>query len=266
MSTPYNLTTKHLEAFERRGVVRLPGFYPRADIETMADRLWTFLETRYDARRDRPESWPSAHLAKFQALKRSGAFDALGSRRLCDLADVMLGAGMWDKPAHWGGSLVTFPTAAPSLPRPPWHLDITGAETLNPLPVLRVFTFLEPLEAHGGGTLYVAGSHRLAMEIEQARGATVRSAEVCGRLKADHPWFANLFATPAAALRGLINAEAMIGSQAVRLEEMTVAPGDLIIMHPAILHGAAHNSRDRPRMMLTEWINRRGGQVNRREI
>ena len=32
-------------------------------------------------------------------------------------------------------------------------------------------------------------------------------------------------------------------------------------MHPAILHGAAHNALDRPRIMLTEWIKRRDSAV-----
>lgn len=110
---------------------------------------------------------------------------------------------------------------------------------------------------HGGGTLYVAGSHRLAMDVERAHGGPVRSSQVRDRLKAECPWFASLLATPTADLRVLINVEARVGSHPVRLEEMTGAPGDLIIMHPAILHGAAHNALDRPRIMLTEWIPRR---------
>jgi len=77
------------------------------------------------------------------------------------------------------------------------------------------------------------------------------------RLRAEHPWFARLLAAPTADLRGLIDTEAQAGVRLVRLEEMTGDPGDLIVMHPAILHGAAHNALDRPRMMLTEWILRR---------
>ena len=85
----------------------------------------------------------------------------------------------------------------------------------------------------------------------------MRSAQVCERLKAEHPWFASLFSTPTAGLRALIDVEATVGPYPVRLEEMTGAPGDLIVMHPAIVHGAAHNALDRPRIMLTEWIPRR---------
>ena len=254
---PEMLTPEQLDEFDRRGVLRLRGFYPKADIDSMADRLWADLEKRYGIHRDRPESWTVASPVKFQAVKRSGAFAALGSPKLHDLADALLGAGAWDEPARWGGALVTFPTAAPSLPRPPWHLDIGGVEQLSPLPVLRVFTFLEPAAPHGGGTLYVAGSHRLAMDVERAEGLPVRSEQVRDRLKAEHPWFARLLTTPTADLRALIDIEAQVGAHLVRLEEMTGAPGDLIIMHPAILHGTAHNALDRPRMMLTEWIKRR---------
>jgi hypothetical protein len=95
------------------------------------------------------------------------------------------------------------------------------------------------------------------MDVERAHGGPVRSAQVRDRLEAEHPWFARLLATPTAGLRALINTEARAGDRPVRLEEMTGDPGDLIVMHPAILHGAAHNALDRPRIMLTEWIPRR---------
>jgi hypothetical protein len=254
---PVDLTREQLDEFEHRGVVRLPGFYPKADIDSMADRLWADLEKRFGMRRDRPGSWTVAAPAQFKALKQSGAFSALGSPRLFDLADALLGVGNWDKPAFWGAPLVTFPTPVPSQPRPPWHLDIGGVERLSPLPTLRIFTFLEPVLPQGGGTLYVAGSHRLAMEIERAHGGPVRSAQVCDRLRADHTWFARLLGTPTADLHALMNREARVGSRRVWLGEMTGFAGDLIVMHPAVLHGVAHNALDRPRLMLTEWISRR---------
>jgi hypothetical protein len=253
----FALTSEQLETFDRRGVLRLPGFYPRAAIAPMADRLWADLETRYGLRRERPETWQVELPAGFQALKRSGAFAALGSPKLFALADLLLGAGAWEAPTLWGGPLVTFPTEVPSLLRPPWHLDITGAERLDPLPTLRVFTFLEAVRPHGGGTLYVAGSHRLAVDMERAAGGPVRSAQVRDRLRAEHPWFADLLATATADLHARIDGAGQAGPHTVRLEEMTGDPGDLVVMHPAILHGASHNAHERPRLMLTEWIPRR---------
>jgi Phytanoyl-CoA dioxygenase (PhyH) len=252
------LTPEQRVEFDRRGVLRLPGFYANDDISQMADRLWADLERRFGILRDRPETWTVGNPAHFQGLKRSGAFNALGSTKLSELADAMLGEGNWDAPSPRGGPLVTFPTPTPHLTRPPWHLDIGGLQRLSPLPILRVFTFLEPAPPNGGGTLYVAGSHQLALEIERDHDAPVRSAYVRERLRRDHVWFASLLAARSADLRELMGAEAQVGSHTVQVEEMTGAPGDLIVMHPAILHGTAHNALDHPRMMLTEWIYRRG--------
>lgn len=258
MPREFSLTPGQLDEFERRGAVRLPRFYPRETIEAMAERVWADLERRFGLRRGRPETWIGATPAKFQALRKSGAFCALRTPELCDLANALLGEGAWEEPAHWGGLLVTFPAASPILARPPWHLDVVGIERLTPLPVLRIFTFLEPVLPNGGGTLYVSGSHRLAIEIERSDGGSVRSAQVCKRLKLQHPWFACLLAARYGEPHAF-KAETRIGDHIVRLEEMNGGPGDLIIMHPAVLHGAAHNALDRPRMMLTEWIMRRGG-------
>jgi hypothetical protein len=255
----FTLTAEQLEEFGRRGVLHLPGFYPKADIEVMADRLWEDLERRFGMLRHQPDSWTVTRPAQFQALVRSGAFDAIGSSSISGLADALLGAGTWDAPRDWGHPLVTFPSTTPDLPRPPWHLDIGAALYLRPMPVLRAFTFLEPVLPGGGGTLYVAGSHRLALEIDDANeGPTLRSQAIRGRLRRDHPWFADLFAAKGDKVRELMDAEAQAGGQTVRLEEMTGAKGDLFIMHPAMLHASAHNARLRPRMMLTVWVYRRG--------
>lgn len=253
---PHPLTTDQQEEFARRGVLSLPGFFPMSDISIMRDRLWEDLEARYRLRRQHPGSWPTASPSQFQKLRRSGAFAALASPELTALADALIGPGLWAAPEHWGAPLVTFPSLTPVLPRPPWHLDIGGQELLSPLPTLRIFTFLEPAGAHGGGTLYVAGSHHHALACERFHGTPVRSAQVRDWLKQD-PWFARLLATPTGSLRSLIGADAQVGAHTVTLGEMTGQPGDLIIMRPALLHAPNHNACDRPRMMLTDSIRRR---------
>lgn len=184
MPDTFTLTAEQFAAFEDRGVVRLPTFYPRADIDLMAYRLWSDLKARYGIRRDDPESWTVPMPAQFQALNHSGAFNALGSPKLFDLVDSVMGTGNWTRPEHWGAPLVTFPTPVPIIARPSWHLDIGGDERLMPMPTFRCFTFLEPVLPGGGGTLYVAGSHHLAMEIEHAHGGALRSAYARNRLKA----------------------------------------------------------------------------------
>lgn len=131
------------------------------------------------------------------------------------------------------------------------------------MPVLRAFTFLEPVRPGGGGTLCVVGSHRLALEMDRApSGAIMRSADIRKRLGAEHPWFARLLAAPEVDYRELMNADAQAGGHTVRLEEMTGAPGDVIVMHPAVLHALAHNALDRPRLMLTMSVYRRGAYAD----
>jgi hypothetical protein len=252
----FTLTPEQLDAFDRTGVLHLPGFYPKADIDLMADRLWADIERRFGMLRDRPETWTVVMPGQFNALKRAGAFDGLGSTRLSSLADTLL--GVWEKPALWGGPLVTFPSRAPGMRRPPWHLDIGGVQALSPLPILRSFTFLAPLAPGGGGTLYVAGSHRFALDLERQRHTPVRSADVREHLRREHPWFSRMLAADSIEVRALLNVEAQVGDHVVRLEEMTGEPGDLIVMHPATLHATAHNGLDQPRLMLTTWVGRRG--------
>lgn len=253
------LTPEQSDTFDRLGVLRLADFYPEADIRTMADRLWADIERRFGMLRDQPDNWTVSLPAQFQALVRSGAFDDLGSAKMTALADALLGAGAWDPPAHWATPLVTFPTATWGLPRPPWHTDTGACRYLEPMPVLRAFTFLEPVRPGGGGTLYVSGSHRLALEMAPAPdGLPQRSAEIRRRLGADHPWFARLLAAPGVAYRDWMDEEATCGDHTVRLEEMTGEPGDLVLMHPAILHALAHNASDRPRLMLTIRVHRHG--------
>jgi hypothetical protein len=101
----------------------------------------------------------------------------------------------------------------------------------------------------------------LALDVERARDGPVRSAYVREHLKSEHPWFASLLDARGSQVRELMNIEAQVGGHTVRLEEMTGAPGDLLIMHPATLHGGWHNALDRPRMMLTAWIYRRDSLV-----
>lgn len=259
MTGSFLFDAEQRERFRRDGLVRLPGFYPRHLVAEMADKVWADLERRFGRRRDQPETWTGPARGKFQALKRSGAFRALRSPELVALADDLMGPGGWSEPAHWGFLLVTFPGPGATPVRPAWHLDIFGDQALEPLPILRVFTFLEPVEPGCGGTLCLAGSHRLARAIEQAAGAPVRSEQVCRTLRARGDGISRLLDAPNAELEGLIGQEIKAGGSTVRLEEMTGAAGDLIVMHPAIAHGAAVNRGSRPRIMLTEWLVRANG-------
>lgn len=258
MTQTFTLSAAQRETLDRVGVLRLPGFFPAAEMAAMADALWADLERRFGIVRNRPETWTKLRPGQFQAVERAGAFSGLGSKAMLSLADSLLGAGAWEPPKRWGQPLVTFPAKVWDLQRVMWHLDYPAtADRPGPLPALKLFTFLEPVAPHGGGTLYVAGSHRLAMETARARDRPIASSKVRQRLEADHAWFARLWAVPGDEVRALIGVDAQVRGVEVRVEEMTGDPGDLVVMHPAMLHGLAHNALDRPRMMLTQALMRK---------
>jgi hypothetical protein len=254
-----DFTPPNRAEFERAGIFRLPGFYSAEDATAMSDALWADLGLRFGMSRQRPQSWTKERPAQFLALSRSGVFRALGSDGLEALADAMLGAGAWTRPRYWGQPLVTFPSGAWDVPHAVWHLDYPGAGSIAAPPAIRVFTFLEPVRPRGGGTPYVAGSHRVVADLvgKTGLGAAMRSADVRAVLGIAEPWFAALFKSGGG---DRVQRFMIEGGQArglpVRVEEMTGEPGDVFVMHPFVLHTVAPNELDTPRMMLAQSLNR----------
>ena len=257
MPKPFSLTDDHRTEFDARGVLRLPGFYAAETIAPMADAVWADLAERLGMIRGRPETWTTVRPARFQQLTHGPLFDSLGSADLRRLADGLLGEGAWEPPRQWGQPLVTFPSQRPDQPRPVWHFDLPGNAWRPPLPGLRLFTFLEPTAPAGGGTLHLCGSHRLAQDIIRSTGP-MPSAILRKKLAAAHAWIADLITASTEAISARVGETATIGASAVSIAEMTGAPGDLIVMHPLMLHGVAHNRSDRVRMMVTGGVWRRG--------
>ena len=114
----------------------------------------------------------------------SGWWPRASSGELPRVLDAVLGAGRLAGPKTHGGQVaVTLPrTARPwTLPTRVWHTDAPYTEPLEPVCGALVFEFLERVDAGSGGTLVLAGSHRVA-----ARFAGVAS-ERRGREDGDDP-------------------------------------------------------------------------------
>jgi hypothetical protein len=235
------------ETYARDGVVRLPGAIPTRDIETMRAALERKLA-------DRPQR--TARPSKLSS--RTGAFDAMASPAVRAVFDALL--GRWEEPAHWGLPLVSFHTgeAAWNVPREHWHIDL-GARP-GDLRFARVFAFLTPSRPGGGGTGYVEGAHRLIQALFAEVGHALPSAEARERLEARSPWFAALSSRRDTGERNRRFME--VGSELdgvrVRVCEMLGEPGDVIVMHPLMLHAPTPNVLSTPRMMLTQFAYGRG--------
>jgi hypothetical protein len=172
-------TTDQAETYARDGVVLLPRAIPIGDIEAMAATLKRKLAAR-PQRTARPSKLSS----------RTGEFDAMASPTVRAVLDVVLGP--WEEPAHWGLPLVSFHTGerAWDVAKEHWHIDL-GARPGN-LRLTRLFAFLAPSRPGGGGTGYVAGSHRLIEALFEETGGALPSAQTRQRLEARSPWFTAL--------------------------------------------------------------------------
>jgi len=259
MSQTLTLTPKQRAQFLETGVVRVPGVIPKADAAAMADRLWAVCESRDGVLRDQPETWTRQRVFQLNDLRREGAFAPMRSAGLDALLDDFFGERGWTPPQHWGGPLITFPTPGPwALTSASWHLDMTPGQRLDPWPTMvRVFTFLERLEPGGGGTLYAAGSARLAMALVAARRAKLRSAKLREAMKRASPWIASLCSPDSDGedrRRRFMQEGAEVEGVRLVVGEMTGEAGDIYLMHPGTLHAGSANCRSAPRMMLVETI------------
>lgn len=262
MARTFTLTATQRETFERDGVLRLPGYLPAIEAAAMADAVWADLRQRFGIVRDAPATWKPQRPAQFQALSRSGAFGRLEQLGYPQLAEAFLGEGWTRGARHWGAPLVTFPTGDGwDVPHNTWHLDLPASGDLDDTPMVKAFAFLEPVKPRGGGTPYIEGSHRVVLDRarQHARAGGWRSGDMREALKAEEPWLADLmspggddrqrrFMADGAVLRGI----------AVRVREMTGDPGDVVVMHAAMIHTIGANALQRPRMMLAEAFYRKG--------
>jgi ectoine hydroxylase-related dioxygenase (phytanoyl-CoA dioxygenase family) len=254
------LSSAQRAEFECRGLLRVPATIPLAEVMAMRQRVWEHLLAAHAIHPDRPETWTVHMPAQFQRLTRTGVFDAMATEQLCAILDDLLGAGCWQRPAHWGRPLVTFPLpgAAWGIPASGWHLDSRGE---SDDPALVIFAHLAEVRPQGGGTLVVTGSHRLTAPAASPDGSVpARSGEVKAHLRALHPWLRDLWGSgdgdEAGRIRRCLVEGADVEGVHVRVEELTGAPGDAVIMHPRLLHVLAPNGRPDPRLMLLQFLHR----------
>ncbi len=227
----------------------------------MRDRIWDDLEHWGGAHRDDTSTWPETRPKGLNKLARSGAFGSTCSQTVRDATDDLLGPARWERPNPWGALLLTFPANGPwSLPNHSWHLDLpyeVNSEA-DETPGLQVFAMLEPLAAKGGATIALSGSHRVVRHLAQdaqliGRG---RSADVRKAVRRAAPGLRDLWSRGPDSDREQRYMRNPVGIFGVPVQavEFTGEPGDVILMHPWIIHAASPNCGTRPRMVITERV------------
>jgi hypothetical protein len=250
------LSESQRSEFVQRGLVRLAGAFAAAEAIAMCDRIWSVLAKRDGVMRGDPATWSAAQPCHFQVLRRAGVFEPVASPAVVTALDDLLGQGEWLRPRHWCQALVTFPRdGAWHVPPGPWHVDWPARAAATRLFAVKLLAFLSSVRSQGGGTLVVAGSHRLVERLV-ASGRGGGSASVRKRLLAADPWLRELASREATAQRDarLMDEGTSIDGVELRVLELTGEPGDVVLFHPWLLHAPAPNCATTPRLMVGDNV------------
>lgn len=225
-----------LAHFQEHGWVRVPAAFGAEDASAMRDVVWSTLEQR-GVCRDDPATWIPHRPTHLQPLKRHPVFRAVATERTIDAIDTVLEGQPWPKPKTWGAFFLVFPTPGRpwSLATEGWHIDAPYTAALDPAPGLKIHAMFGDVEPRAGGMNVIDGSHRVV-----------------------HQWFrAN---PPAPGTRSATHRKSLLaGAPLAELPvlENTAAAGDVILMHPLLLHAppAAHVGTE-PRFLLNKdlWL------------
>lgn|GEM_PF-535518 len=251
--------------FERSGVLRLPGAVRPAVAAEMCERIWDEISQRGIKPDERQgQIFPS----KTKNATKSQTFNEFWGETVRAAIDSILGAGRWQVPAHSGQLLaISFPASGPDteatrrrwvLPSKVWHLDYQAPGGLRGLPGVQIFVCLDRVEPRGGATLAIAGSHHLVDRVRLAAGPGFdgRSADVRKAIQKQVPWYHELCSVRDGEdriARFMDRATDCDGVE-LRVVEFFGERGDVVLMHPWIIHAPAANCGTRPRLVISERL------------
>lgn len=247
------LDDRRLGELETRGWTRVPAVVDADTVADMLDRTWVFLESR-GIRRDDAATWPEK-VGKLQPLRNADVFDAFLGDHVDRIADQLMGVGRWTTLGVRPQALITMPTSeAWHLPHKVWHFDLPARGPTDRLAALRLFGLVDDVAPRGGGTLVVEGSHELVRQLVEAAPDhdAGGSSDVRATLRA-HEFFAALN-RPEPDVSTFMDAGAIVDGVSIRVAEITGTAGDLVVMHPWLMHNLSMNCGDRPRVAMSHSL------------
>jgi hypothetical protein len=224
----------------------------------MRDVVWRAL-AGVGIRRDDPTTWRTERPDHLQHLKGDPVFRAVGSGRTLAAIDEILGGQAWRRPSDWGAFFIVFPSRRPwNVPADGWHLDADYTGPLAPPQGVKVHAMFGDVEPQGGGVNVISGSHRLVHRwfADHPPRPGARAAEL-RRSVHRHPYLRDLSTAGDAAARVERFLERVEEVHGIPLQvvEMTAKAGDVILMHPLLLHAPpTTHLGSAPRFLLNKDI------------
>jgi ectoine hydroxylase-related dioxygenase (phytanoyl-CoA dioxygenase family) len=243
--------------FREHGWMRVRAAFSADEAEAMRTVVWRALAD-VGIRQDDPATWARERPEHLQHLKADPVFQAVGSSRLLKAIDAAFEGQAYARPKHWGAFFLAFPSRdAWNVPAGGWHIDANYVSSLSPPDGVRTHVLFGDVAPRAGGTLIVSGSHRLVHKYFRdhppahgTRGVGYR------RLLQGHPYIGELHAEGSVnerVARFMDRTEEHDGIS-LRIVENTGAAGDVILLHPLVLHVATPNTGHRPRFLLSGGI------------
>lgn len=252
--------------FEERGIVRLAGVFSDAAAATMRDIVWEAWRARDGMVPDDRRTWPTTTIWKTpREAKKHPAFRTILGPPLVALADELLGPG-WTTSSGFGNLLASLPDG--EVWRLPgrgalWHSDFGYRTPMEPLPGLRVFAVFGDTPPGGGGTLLVAGSHRMVADFvarapDQASARAKEARAACHR---SNPWLHELTSGDECEdgrPERFMGAPTDVDGIPAQVVEACGRPGEVFVCHPWTIHCRPPNAADRPRFLRSPTLSRAG--------
>ena len=242
------------EHFRVRGWMRVRAAFSVDEAAAMRAAVWCAL-AKVGIRQTDPSTWTKERPERLQHVKGDPAFRAVGSPRLLDAIDAALEGQPYETPKNWGAVFLAFPSHQTwSVPSHGWHVDANYLSAVSPAAGIRTHALFGDVGPRAGGTLIVSGSHRLVHKYfkDNPPAPGTRGAEYRKLLHA-HPYIGDLHSEGDAEERVARFIERVEEHDGVSLQvvENTGTAGDVILLHPLVLHVATPNTSDAPRFLLS---------------
>jgi hypothetical protein len=245
--------------FDERGYLRVSGAFSAEAAAAMRDVVWDALE-RNGIMRDDPKTWNNETPSHLQSLKGVDAFKSIGSERTLAAIDDIIGAGRWKLPADWGAYFLLFPTRRPwTVPWNAWHLDHDYTASVSPVDGLKVHSMFGDVAPRAGGMTIVAGSHHLVARhfADHPPPAGAKAAQVRKQLMRSCDYLRELGTDPGegdadARIARFVDTVEVVDGARLQVVELTATAGDVILIHPLVLHARPTNAGRQPRFLLNK--------------
>lgn len=248
---------RSVEHFRSHGWMRVAKAFGADAASQMREAVWLALAT-VGIDRDQRSTWLVERPTRLQHLKNDPVFQAVGSETLYAAIDAIFGDQQYDRPKDWGAFFIAFPSEEKwGIPTQGWHIDANYRSALWPTGGLKTLALLGDVVPRGGATQIVSGSHRLVHRWFQDNppSTSAHSADMRQLLRS-HPYIRDLHAAGDRRARIARFMDRIVEEDGIALQviEITGEAGDVIILHPLLLHVATPNKDTEPRFLLSGGI------------